>query len=188
MIFKVPCSPNYSMIPWSGDFHAAWSAEHLFINKMPEDNCCMWWVRSGYGPHGTANKSSLLNQMSEKHLWGGKPVSQISLKGCRDPPDFLCPANCMKEAFPCLRHRVDILRKQISIYRCFQWFSFHLGQSITIQTLQNLIPFIAVSLGCAKGIVEIFWIYTSITESKALLQCAVNSVSYLLSLGLEWSL
>lgn len=59
---------------------------------------------------------------------------------------------------------------------------------MTIQTLQNGIPFIAVSLDCTKGIVEVFQIYTNTAENKALLQFAVDSVSYLLSLGLEWSL
>lgn len=29
-------------------------------------------------------------------------MSQISVKGCRDPPVFPCPANSTKEAFPCL--------------------------------------------------------------------------------------
>ena len=138
--------------------------------------------------HSTARKSSLLNQMSGENLRGGTQVSQINVKECRDPPEFLCPANTTKETFPCLIHSGDILRKQISIYRCFQWFPFCLGQSMTIQTLQNLIPFIAASLSCTKGIVEIFHIYTNTAENKALLPFAVDSVSYLLSLGLERSL
>lgn len=59
---------------------------------------------------------------------------------------------------------------------------------MAIQDLQNLIPLIAVSLGCTKGIAEIFQIYSNTTENKALLQFAANLVLYLLPLGLEWSL
>lgn len=102
--------------------------------------------------------------------------------------EFLCPANTTKEVFPCLIQSEDTLRKQISIYGCFQLFQFCLGQSMAIQDLQNLIPFIAVSLGCTKAIAEIFQIYSNTTENKALLLFSVNLVSYLLPLGLEWSL
>lgn len=169
------------------DFKVVWEQVWVLVSPPMYEHCGLRWLQLGkylLFKEFHAFCEQLLSLPPWGHLCRTGAAGGIVLLS-RTGPSGWTSSSRMSLKVCCSGSQ--LCGKQVVIYRCFQRFPFCLGQSMTIPTLQNLVPFLTVCLSHTKGIVEMFQSYVSATENKTLLEYAVNLVSYLLPLRVDGS-